>query len=171
MFGKAPKSDALTALTVVTGFLEQPATDIGMWGLAELIDERRASNPVTIIGYTSGVDSEIALPSGERVSDAEIHEACMNVGINCVVIACDPAAPSPSTDKPCAHAAYLAWFFAASASSRAGREKPLRSFARELAERRDADAHGDAMIISRVHRAPDGALKLIRSRPRAAGSP
>jgi hypothetical protein len=166
MFGVQPEGRALAGLTLVTDLLKQPAKDFGMKDLAAMIAEQRASNPITILAYTTGVDTQIALPSGERVYDVELHEGCMNVGINCVIIACDPK--STSAGEPCARSAYFTWFIRASTTGQGGRATPLYRFTREIVGHRGRGLNGASMIISRVQRGPDGKLKLIRSRPRVA---
>lgn len=167
MFGVAPQSGELPKLSVLLTLAGQPSTDLGMKQLAAMLAERRASNPVTILGYTDGLNIKIALPSGERVTDAELHEACMSVGMNCLVLACDEKVPADG--EPCAESIYNTWSIRARQAKLGKPAMTLGRFARSLLIAPSMH-EGSPMVLSRVARAPDGKLKLLRARPKGSSS-
>jgi hypothetical protein len=166
MFGITPKLRDLTEMSTLLRFLKQPATEIGMSQLAAMLAESRAGNPVTILGYTDGLEIKLALPSGERVSDTEIHEACLKVGMNCFVLACDEKVPADG--EPCVRSAYFTWSIRSVQATSARTPVSIGRFARSLMI--PPSVYDDpSVVLSRIVRSPDGELKLVRTRPK--GSP
>jgi hypothetical protein len=165
MFGVEPQGRELGEMSFLLKLLGQPLKDVGIKELAAMLAERRTSNPVTILGYTDGVDIKLALPSGERVSDADLHEACMNVGMNCFVLACDEKVPADG--ELCARSAYSTWSIRSSQAISGASRKTLGGLARALMLPPSAYA-GPPMVLSRIVRSPDGKLKLLRTRPKSS---
>jgi len=165
MFGVEPQGRELGEMSFLLKLLGQPLKDVGIKELAAMLAERRTSNPVTILGYTDGVDIKLALPSGERVSDADLHEACMNVGMNCFVLACDEKVPADG--ELCARSAYSTWSIRSSQAISGASRKTLGGLARALMLPPSAYA-GPPMVLSRVVRSPDGKLQLLRTRPKSS---
>jgi hypothetical protein len=165
MFGVTPQGQDVEEMSILLLLLEQPAKDVGMKQLAEMLAEHRASNPVTILGYTDGLEIKLALPSGERVSDAELHEACLNVGMNCFVFACDEKVPADG--EPCVRSTYFTWSIRSNQAKSGRPAMSLGRFARSLMVPPSAYA-GPPMVLSRVARSPDGKLKLVRTRPKGS---
>jgi hypothetical protein len=167
MFGVAPQGRDVEEMSALLLLLEQPVKDVGMKQLGAMLAEHRASNPVTILGYTDGLEIKLALPSGERVSDAEIHEACLNVGMNCFVFACDEKVPADG--EPCVRSTYFTWSIRSNQAKSGKPAMSLGRFARSLMVPPSA-YEGPPMVLSRVARSPDGKLKLVRTRPKGSRS-
>jgi hypothetical protein len=165
MFGVEPQGRELGEMSFLLKLLDQPVKEVGMNELAAMLAERRASNPVTILGYTDGSDIKLALPSGERVSDVNLHEACMKVGMNCFVLACDEKVPADG--ELCVRSAYFTWSVRSTQAVSGERRKTLGGLARALMLPPSAYA-GPPMVLSRVVRSPDGKLQLVRTRPKSS---
>jgi hypothetical protein len=163
MFGIVPQGRDREEMSTLLLLLEQPAQDIGMKQLAAKIAEHRASNPVTILGYTDGLEIKLALPSGERVSDVDLHEACLNVGMNCFVFACDEKVPADG--EPCVRSTYSTWSIRSNQAKSGKSAMSLGRFARSLMVPPSA-YESPLTVLSRVARSPDGKLKLVRTRPK-----
>lgn len=165
MFGYAAPKGVLRSMTLVADLLGQPAdSTMGEQNFAKMVASNRTSNPLVILGYTAlDASNQLVFPNGQSVSDKEIHEACVNVGINCIVIACD--SKEITEGESCVRSAYILWSNRATETAKLKKsQKTLEYFSAQLLHDRKTVRHGSAMIISRVHFEASQKPKLIRSR-------
>lgn len=164
MFGYAAPKGVVQSMNLVADLLDQqqgePADELEF---AKMVAAERKSNPLVILGYTSlDAVNQIVFPNGQSVGDKDIHAACVNVGINCIVIACDSKEIKESGS--CVRSAYILWANRASEISKPKSKKTLATFTSQLLHDRMTARHGDQMIISRVLFQPNHKPSLIRSR-------
>lgn len=130
------------------------------------IADHRGSNPLVILAYSVAEPGSIAPPEGPPMRDTQIHNACLSMGMNCVVLTCDPKVPSENFS--CPYMGYRAWLTPTSAVT-ATRPMSLSNYIeRMLLERRKGpDTAG--LLLSRVAIDPRATQqKIIRSRPKKA---
>lgn len=165
MFGYAAPKGVLRSMNLVADLLGQPMDSaIGEQNFAKMVASNRTSNPLVILGYTAlDASNQLVFPNGQSIADKEIHEACVNVGINCIVIACD--SKEITEGESCIRSAYILWSNRAKETGKLKKsQKTLEDFSAQLLHDRKTARHGSAMIISRILFESSQKPKLIRSR-------